>query len=329
VSSPSFTALVAEKAILENQLNQLRYYLAGSGAITFHVDDVLPGQHITCQKEKIHEIAAALVRPASSCIDIGPGLRPQKFLLAKSHLLIEPHHPYAEQLARTYPDKPVIRMDGLRFLEVMMDQSVDTIFLLDVIEHLDKKDGEKLLENAKRVARSQVIVFTPLGFMPQHYSEIGGAWGNVTHNELQNHMSGWSPSDFEGSTCVICDDYHDAPDQKYGAFYAIVNCDETPLKGRLILVSEDCPDFQFRNNDLVVSDVAFSECSWLINSVPKRNQLMVPLQIIAESSTQPIDLLRRSVINFELLEHYFRMFEEVLPIGNTAEVVVANLKSEE
>lgn len=63
------------------------------------------------------------------------------------------------------------------------ERSFDAVVLLEVIEHLPHHDGERLLENAFRWARSKVIVSTPNGFWPQ--GPLGG-------NELQRHLSGWT-----------------------------------------------------------------------------------------------------------------------------------------
>ena len=43
----------------------------------------------------------------------------------------------------------------------------DLVYCLDVIEHMTKADGIRLLENMERVAKRAVLVFTPRGFMPQ------------------------------------------------------------------------------------------------------------------------------------------------------------------
>lgn len=64
--------------------------------------------------------------------------------------------------------------------------SFDAVIALDVIEHLKKADGYKLLENMERVARKKVILVTPNGFIPQRNKD----------NKLQAHLSGWTEEDF-------------------------------------------------------------------------------------------------------------------------------------
>lgn len=65
--------------------------------------------------------------------------------------------------------------------------AVDAAVCLDVVEHLERADGRATLHELARVARELVVVFTPLGFMPQD----GGG------NEWQRHRSGWWPEDLE------------------------------------------------------------------------------------------------------------------------------------
>jgi SAM-dependent methyltransferase len=63
--------------------------------------------------------------------------------------------------------------------------SFECVVAFDLIEHLDKPQGFRLLEDMERLASKKVIVFTPNGFLPQGI--LGG-------NEHQMHRSGWSVS---------------------------------------------------------------------------------------------------------------------------------------
>src|SRR4029078_10523678 len=88
------------------------------------------------------------------------------------------------------------------------DKSVDSVFALDFIEHLDKQDGLRMLREAERVARQQIVVFTPHGFFPQSYDDPGkpDRWG-MDGGYWQTHRSGWAPDDFgDGWDIVICPD---------------------------------------------------------------------------------------------------------------------------
>lgn len=64
----------------------------------------------------------------------------------------------------------------------------DACIALDVIEHLTKQDGFKLIEQMERIARHKVIFLTPSGFLPQH---------SFDDNNLQEHLSGWETAEME------------------------------------------------------------------------------------------------------------------------------------
>jgi hypothetical protein len=64
----------------------------------------------------------------------------------------------------------------------------DLVFMGDIIEHLDKGDGRRLLEMALAKARQAVLVSTPK--YETHQSELCG-------NELERHRSLWSAADFK------------------------------------------------------------------------------------------------------------------------------------
>lgn len=68
------------------------------------------------------------------------------------------------------------------------DQSFDTSLAIEVIEHLKKKDGDKLLNEAERVSGKSVIITTPHN--PFRQDSLNG-------NVHQTHISKWSAKEFE------------------------------------------------------------------------------------------------------------------------------------
>ena len=164
-------------------------------------------------------------------LDVGPGIAPMNYFRPKFHILLEPFDEYVQILTRRFAtDGSVFVLSGTAQLLIgsFASNSVDTVFLLDVIEHLPKEDGLNILTHAKRIARKQVIVFTPLGFMPQtvHEGEKDG-WG-LGGASVQEHLSGWFPEDFgDGWDFYICETFHKVDfrnqllKQEYGAFFAV------------------------------------------------------------------------------------------------------------
>ncbi len=67
--------------------------------------------------------------------------------------------------------------------KIFGDQSFDYVVLLDVLEHLSKNYGRKLLSDLENVARKAVIVFTPNGYVHQEA---------INNNPWQRHLSGWT-----------------------------------------------------------------------------------------------------------------------------------------
>lgn len=66
-------------------------------------------------------------------------------------------------------------------------KSFDAAIAIDVIEHLTKSDGLRLLKDFELIARKKIIILTPSGFMYQ---------GAVGGNQFQTHLSGWNAKDF-------------------------------------------------------------------------------------------------------------------------------------
>jgi hypothetical protein len=77
-------------------------------------------------------------------------------------------------------------MDMLAIGEGFGARSVDCVVALDVIEHLEKADGYRLLDMIEEIARKRVVVYTPNGFVPQP-AEPGNEW--------QLHRSGWTATE--------------------------------------------------------------------------------------------------------------------------------------
>jgi predicted TPR repeat methyltransferase len=66
--------------------------------------------------------------------------------------------------------------------EIFPENSFDCVVALDLVEHLEKEDGLKLIADMEKIARKKVIIFTPTGFQEQRAYD---------GNEYQIHRSGW------------------------------------------------------------------------------------------------------------------------------------------
>ena len=184
---------------------------------------------IWCDSESFHSEAQQQIESASSVLDIGCGIRPQQYVIPEYLICVEPHLEYVEILKKNLQGSNalIIPLDAISALRALPDSSVDSIFLIDVIEHMEKETGMDVIVECERVARQQIILFTPLGFMPQeiHAGEVDG-W-NLNGGLLQDHKSGWYPEDFIGWNVIACKALHtidfkgEPINPAYGGFYAI------------------------------------------------------------------------------------------------------------
>jgi hypothetical protein len=183
-------------------------------------------------KDDLFPIAKKNLFPAKIILDIGCGIKPQNLIMSEVHICCEPHYEYVEQLQneiRTYSCRHLLILNTTwnEVLKLFPPRSVDSIFLLDVIEHLDKEEGKRLLQESEKIVKNQIAIFTPLGFIPMENVEGKDAWG-LHGGEWQVHKSGWEPKDFDKSWKIIaCKKFHlnDAFGKKlkkpHGAFFAI------------------------------------------------------------------------------------------------------------
>lgn len=175
--------------------------------------------------------AESQIRETDVVLDVGCGIVPQEFFRPRFRILMEPWQEYVDVLRFRYADDPsvlILRQMALEGLRAFADRSVDTVFMLDLIEHMEKDVGRQVLIEAARVARQQVIVFTPYGFHANDaQDEQSGldAWG-LHGMEMQKHRSGWLPEDFPGWRCWVCKAFHrqtkNGVEERFGAMYAIL-----------------------------------------------------------------------------------------------------------
>jgi hypothetical protein len=182
-----------------------------------------------CSKSELLGRAKAQIVGVPVILDIGCGIRPQSLVKADVHICVEPSAEYVDLIKQNTSGGSllIVPLPALEALSALPDRSIDSVFLIDVIEHMPKEAGVQVLNQCKRVSRCQVIVFTPLGFMPQQINAgQPDGWG-MQGGEWQQHKSGWYPEDFPDWKLIVCKDFHDHDHQgqpvspAYGALYAI------------------------------------------------------------------------------------------------------------
>ena len=79
---------------------------------------------------------------------------------------------------------------------ILSRENIDCVFLMDVIEHLQKREALRLLKEIEHHVK-HIVVFTPHGFMSQE----DGDWNT--------HRSGWIADDFgDGWNTWVIKNYH-------------------------------------------------------------------------------------------------------------------------
>lgn len=176
------------------------------------------------------------IKSVNSVLDIGCGIRPFENISTKIHICCEPYIEYVQILQERYPEKIILNMEWGDVVNYIPHKTIDTILLIDIIEHLEKDIAVKLLLKTLKLVKNQLIIFTPLGFFEQYHDDGIDAWG-FHGGEWQRHRSGWLPEDFpqiEGGEWefYICEDFHKTTatgellEAPIGAFWAIWNVTE-------------------------------------------------------------------------------------------------------
>lgn len=70
-------------------------------------------------------------------------------------------------------------------------KTYDAVIAIELLEHLEKPESIALLANLEIWAKKKVIVTTPNGFYPFHYSSE-----DATVSELMAHRCGWTVKEF-------------------------------------------------------------------------------------------------------------------------------------
>ena len=119
-----------------------------------------------------------------SVLDLACGKNSPLFYCHKSFFSVgaDIFEPYLIQSKEKGIHDDYIVSDVMKISDKVAPKSFDCVVALDLIEHLDKPDGFKLIKIMESIARKKVIIFTPNGFLRQEpYDD----------NLWQEHKSGW------------------------------------------------------------------------------------------------------------------------------------------
>jgi len=145
---------------------------------------------------------------------------------------VDAHRPYLEN---TKYGEPFIRLNFMAecLNEIFLPHSLDSVTLIDVIEHFEKEVAFSVLRQVEEIATKKVIVFTPRGFFKQTEVDHYGLGGE----SYQRHRSGWEVADFQklGYNIVVFSKFHD---QRNLAFLQVYGKNAEPIDA--LLAWKDC-----------------------------------------------------------------------------------------
>lgn len=124
-------------------------------------------------------------------LDAGCG-RPGNFEKIQKNIYkvgIDHYKPYLDQRKKLETHNKLVLGDvrSLPFKDNFFDCAVS----IEVLEHLNKKDGLKMIKELERVARKKIILTTPNGFLP--------TYAGPDDNPDESHVSGWSVDELKKS----------------------------------------------------------------------------------------------------------------------------------
>lgn len=205
-------------------------------------------------KDELLPTGIGRIKKTDVLLDIGCGIMPQRFTTPLVHVCVEPFPQYVEKLqekiaGETDRSYVVINATWAEALKILPEKSVDTVIMIDVIEHIEKAEAKKLLKETEKLARHQIVIFTPLGFLPQSHPDGKDAWG-LDGAAWQEHKSGWEPDDFgEGWDVYAAKEFHmldnlgRGHDTPFGALWAIKTIKADPATTKRITARAQLGEF--------------------------------------------------------------------------------------
>lgn len=281
------------------------------------------------KREEFMKKAAGFIEPSHILLDIGCGIRPHAYIHHDVYVACEPFDEYVDVLKRdrenlasaVYIDSSfiILNEDWQSFLDKYENYSVDTVYLIDVIEHLPKEEGIKLLARTEKIARKQIVIFTPLEYIEQ--KKLPGnkdAWG-LNGGDWQEHKSVWTPEDFVGDDWffIICKDFHEYNnigellEKPVGAFWAIKKIKEFIYKDN-ILDNRFVKDLYHKSvaESLVKKEELLDNIRENLEKVSELNQLIIDKEYIIQQKDSVIKQIT-STKGYRILEIYRRLRDKL------------------
>jgi GT2 family glycosyltransferase/acetyltransferase-like isoleucine patch superfamily enzyme len=144
---------------------------------------------------------------------------------------VEAYEPSVESL-RAMGVREAVASDLRPWMRMAVEQGkhYDRVTMFDVIEHLPREAAEKVIDQIEQVATREIVFFVPVETPEMHEDPAFAAyreWGLSQHpegqQELQRHLSFWSPEDFAKRGYLVLElvNFHGPVDgPQWPAFFA-------------------------------------------------------------------------------------------------------------
>jgi 2-polyprenyl-3-methyl-5-hydroxy-6-metoxy-1,4-benzoquinol methylase len=145
----------------------------------------------------VHKMDYCLQKELSNCqtvldLGCGPSSPIKNIKNIKYSVGVEKFKPYLLLSKKQKIHNKYIQQDILTIN--FPKKSFDAVLLTEVLEHLSKKDGKKLIKKCQKWAIKKIIISTPNGYFPM---------GQIDKNKYQEHLSGWTINELQ-SMGFIC-----------------------------------------------------------------------------------------------------------------------------
>ncbi len=128
------------------------------------------------------------------------GIRPRKFFTVGAESSL-PDLRVAKK-NRTHDDFVLCDARSLPFQR----KSFDVVLCIEMLEHVDKEEGLRLLTDMEEIAVRKVILSTPVGFL--HTTPETSPYSPAHSNPYQEHRGGWQADELRAlGYKVYCNDY--------------------------------------------------------------------------------------------------------------------------
>lgn len=134
-----------------------------------------------------HNYLKGELSDCKSVLDLGCGSNSSiQFCDIPFSVGVELFEPYIKESKKKRIHNQYIKAD-IRHVE-FKSKSFDAVLCVEVLEHLTKQDGHKLIKRIENWTRNKIIITTPNGYLWQD---------GYDNNILQEHKSGWMVEDLE------------------------------------------------------------------------------------------------------------------------------------